>query len=109
MVRTRLLTLALALMTSIAAAQSLRTPATTLRLRGTIEKCDASARRLSVTTSNGSVQFMLASTARIRQGGREIALSVLEQLAGYRVDVHYSESDGRKTAESVHVVGKAKG
>jgi len=98
-----------AVMTPIALAQSTRTTATTLRLRGTIEQCDASARRLSVTTSNGTVQFLLASTARIRQGGREIALPVLEKLGGYRVDVHYSESDGRKTAESVHVIGKAKG
>jgi len=98
-----------AVMTATVAAQSNRTAATTLRLRGTIQQCDASARSLSVTTSSGTVQFLLASTARIRQGGREIALPVLEKLAGYRVDVHYSESDGRKTAQSVHVVGKTKG
>jgi DUF971 family protein len=98
-----------AVMTATVAAQSNRTAATTLRVRGTIQKCDVSARRLSVTTPTGTVQFLLASSARIRQGGREIAVSVLEKLAGYRVDVHYSESDGQKTAQSVHVVGKAKG
>ena len=98
-----------AAMTATLAAQSTRTTGTTLRLRGTIQKCDASARSLSVTTSTGTVQFLLASTARVRQGGHEIGLSVLEKLAGYRVDVHYSESDGHKTAQSVHVVGKTKG
>jgi len=97
-----------AVVTSVAAAQS--TPATTLRLRGTIEKCDASARTLSVSTSKGdTVQFLLPSTTRIRQGGREIDLSGLEKLAGYRADVHYWESGGRKTAESAHVIGKTKG
>src|SRR5262245_33093723 len=97
-----------AVVTTVVAAQS--TPPTTLRLRGTIEKCDASARTLSVATSKGdTVDFLLPATARIRQGGRQIDVAGLEKLSGYRADIHYWESGGRKTAESVHVIGKAKG
>jgi hypothetical protein len=97
-----------AVVTSVGAAQS--TPATTLRLRGTIEKCDPTAQTLSVATSKGdTVQFVVPSTTRIRQGGRPIDLSGLEKLVGYRADVHYWQSGGSKTAESVHVIGKAKG
>ncbi len=105
----RLLVLLLcAVVTSVLAAQS--TPGTTLRLRGTIEKCDASARTLSVSTSKGgTVEFLLADKAHIRQGGREIDAAGLEKLSGYRADVHYWESGGHKTAESVHIIGKAKG
>src|SRR2546426_9998791 len=102
MVRNRLSVLLLfAVLTSTGASQSTPTATTTLRLRGTIEKYEASTRILSVATSNGTVRFPLTSTARIRQGGREIDVSVLEKLSGYRADVHYSESGGHKTVESV--------
>jgi hypothetical protein len=82
---------------------------TTLRLRGTIEKYESATRILSVLTSSGTVKFPLSATSRIRQGWHQIDASLLEKLSGYRADVHYSESRGRKTVESVHVMGKAKG
>ena len=46
--------------------------ATTLRMDGTIDKFDASAAMLSLTTSNGTVRIPLASTARVRQGRHTI-------------------------------------
>jgi hypothetical protein len=79
---------------------------TTLRMRGTIEKYEAATRTLSLSTSNGAVQFPLASTARIRQGWHKIDALELEKLAGYRAAIRYSESGGNKTVESVHVFGK---
>jgi hypothetical protein len=82
---------------------------TTLRLRGTIEKYESATRVLSVLTSNGTVRFPLAATSRIRQGWHQIDASLLEKLSGYRADIRYSEAGGRKTVESVHVVGKTKG
>ena len=88
------------------AAQS-APPSTTLSLRGTIEKYEPSTRILSLSTSNGAVQFPLASATRIRQGLHKIDLSVLEKLSGYRAVVRYSESGGHKTVESVHVFGKS--
>jgi hypothetical protein len=99
-------------MTSLAAAQSAAassSSSTTLRVRGTIEKYEVATRILSVSTANGTLRFTLALTARIRQGWHAIDASLLETLTGYRVDVRYSESGGRKTVESVHVNGKAKG
>lgn len=95
--------------TSLAAAQSTAASPTTLRVRGTIEKYEVATRILSVSTTNGTLRFTLALTARIRQGWHAIDASLLETLTGYRVDVRYSESGGKKTVESVHVNGKSKG
>ena len=80
---------------------------TTLTMRGTIQKYDASTRILSLSTANGTAQFALAATARIRQGLHKVDISQLEKLSGYAAAVRYSESDGRKTVESVHVFGKS--
>ena len=75
-------------------------------MRGTIDKYDASTRILSLSTSNGTVQFPLASTARIRQGWHKLDPLELRKLVGYRAAIGYSESGGNKTVESVHVFGK---
>ena len=80
--------------------------ATTLRMDGTIGKYDVSAALLSVSTSNGMVQMALSSGARIRQGWRRIDAQALEKLTGYRAAIRYSEADGIKTVESIHVFGK---
>jgi hypothetical protein len=90
----------------LAQAPSTPSASTTLRMNGTIEKFDASSRILSLSTSNGTVQLAIASTARIRQGWHSIDLRELQKLAGYRATVRYSESGGNKTVESVHVFGK---
>jgi hypothetical protein len=79
---------------------------TPLRVRGTIGKYDAATRTLSLSTPNGTVQFRVASTARIRQGRQDADGLELQKLEGYRAAVRYSESGGGKTAESVHVFGK---
>src|SRR5471032_1990148 len=78
------------------AAQSMPPASTTLRMRGTIDKYDASTRTLSLSTSKGTMQFPLASTARIRQGWHQIDASALEKLAGRRAAIRYSESAGNK-------------
>jgi len=80
--------------------------ATTLRMRGTIDRYDASTRILSLSTANGTTRFLLASTARIRQGWHKLDPMELRKLVGYRVAVGYSDSGGNKTVESVHVFGK---
>jgi hypothetical protein len=87
-------------------AQSTPPGSTTLRVRGTIDKYDASTRILSLSTSNGTVQLRLASTARIRQGWHKLDPLELRKLVGYRAAIGYSESGGNKTVESVHVFGK---
>ena len=109
MVTTSLAFLLTAVLTASGAFQSAQSGATNLRVRGTIEKYDASTRTLSVSTETGVVRFPLGADARIRQGWRQIDAATLEKLSGYRADVHYSEAGGHKTVESVHVGGKAKG
>jgi hypothetical protein len=88
------------------ATQSTPPASTTLRMNGTIDRFDASTRILSLSTSNGTVQFAVGSSARIRQGWHNVEPLELQKLAGYRATVRYSESGGNKTVESVHVFGK---
>lgn len=88
------------------ALQSAPPASTTLRLRGTIERYEPSTRILSLSTSNRTVQLSVASTARILQGSQQLSVSALEQLSLYRAVVRYSDSDGHKTVDSVHVIGK---
>ena len=79
---------------------------TTLSMRGTIDAYDASSRTLSLSTSGGTVRFPVASTARISQGGHKVDVSELQKLTGNHATVRYTESDGAKIVESVHVFGK---
>ena len=93
------------------AEQSASLGATTLRVGGTIDKYDASTRVLSLMTSTGTVQFPLASTARIGTGpiGRSpqrIDASELQKLSGFRAVIRYSEAHGKKTVESIRVFEK---
>jgi hypothetical protein len=89
-----------------AATQSASSASTTLRVNGTIDRFDASTRILTLSTSNGTVRFTVALVTRIRQGWHRIELLELQKLAGYRATVRYSESEGTKIVESVHVFGK---
>jgi hypothetical protein len=91
---------------SLDAGQSRAPGSTTLRMSGTIDKYDAATRILSLSTSNGTVQLLLASTARVRQGWHKLDPLDLRKLVGYRAAIGYSESGGNKTVESVHILGK---
>jgi hypothetical protein len=79
---------------------------TTLVVRGTIQKYDPPSKILALSTSNGTLQFAIPSTARIRQGWHRIDASALENLSGFHVAVRYSESGAEKTVQSVHVFGR---
>jgi hypothetical protein len=104
--RLAVLLLCAAVLSGVGVAQSTPPASTTLRVSGTIDKYDASTRILSLSTSNGTLQCPVASTARLRQGWHKIDALELQKLAGYRATVRYSESGGNKTVESVHVFGK---
>jgi len=101
------LLLSVALVSAVAVFAQGPSDSTTLLMRGTIEKYDPSTQTLSISTSNATVLFPLASTARIRQGWHKIAASDLEKLSGYRAAVRYLESRGKKTVESIHVFGQS--
>ena len=79
---------------------------TTLMMRGTIEKYDASNRILSLSSSNGTVQFPVPSTVRIHKGWHRLEAAGLEKLSGFRAAVRYSQSGGEKVLESIHVFDK---
>ena len=81
-------------------------PSTTLVMRGTIQKYDPSSKILTLSTSNGTVQFTMTSAARIRQGWHRIDASALENYSGCHAAVRYSEPGAAKTVESVHVFGR---
>jgi hypothetical protein len=103
----RLIVLLLSAAVFSGASQVTPSASTTLRMNGTIAKFDAATRILSLSTPNGTVQFTVASAARIRQGWHRVEPLELEKLAGYRATVRYSESGDNKTVESVHVFGKS--
>ena len=88
------------------ASQSAEQSSTTLSLRGIIEKYDAASRTLSLSTSSGAVQFSVASTTRIRRGWHKVDASELQNLAGDRATVRYTESNGNRIVESIHVFEK---
>jgi len=80
--------------------------ATTLSLRGTIDKYEVSSRTLSLATSSGTVRLSLASTTRVSQGGHKVEAEELQRLTGERATVRYTESAGARVVQSVHVFGK---
>ncbi|MES1255437.1 MAG: hypothetical protein ABUS56_07515 [Acidobacteriota bacterium] len=79
--------------------------ATALRMRGTIEKYDVPTRTLSLATANGIVQFRVALMAHVRQHWQYIDVARLEALSGVRAAVRYTEANGAKIVESVHLFG----
>jgi hypothetical protein len=79
--------------------------ATALRMRGTIEKYDVPSRTLSLATTNGLIQFRVAPMAYVRQHWQYIEVARLEALSGVRAAVRYTEANGAKVVESVHVFG----
>jgi hypothetical protein len=78
----------------------------TLVVRGTIKTFDPVSRTLLLATTNGTMQFSIPSTVRIRQRWHSIETSALARYSGFRVAVRYSESGVERTVQSVHVFGK---
>jgi hypothetical protein len=98
--------LSAAVASNIATASQAPLLSTTLSVRGRIETFERSAGMLSLATPHGTVHFHLESTTRIRRGWRKIDASDLLSLTGDRATVRYTESDGHRLVESVHVFRK---
>jgi hypothetical protein len=81
-------------------------PTSTIRTAGTIETYETPTRTLTLSTPNGTVRLAVALAARIRWDGRRMNASDLEKLHGHYAVVRYSQSEGNRTVESVHVFGK---
>src|SRR5262245_9368670 len=78
----------------------------TLVVRGTIKAFDPVSKILLLTTTNGTLQFTIPSTVRIRQRWHSIDTSALPKYLGFRVAVRYLESGVERTVQSVNVFGK---
>jgi hypothetical protein len=86
-------------------AQSPAPPAT-LVVRGTIKNYDPISNLLLLTTPTGTLRLTIPPAVRIRQRWHSIDASALVKCAGFQAAVRYSESNGQKTVQSVHVFGK---
>jgi hypothetical protein len=83
-------------------------PATVLVTRGTIQKYDSSSKILTLSTTDGPLQFVISASVHIRQDWRRVDAAALEELSGARAAVRwYNDSSGEKTIESVHVFTKS--
>jgi hypothetical protein len=89
---------------SVEPAQSAQ-PAATLVVRGTIKSYDPISKILLLSTSNGTIQLTIPPAVRIHQHWHSIEASALANCSGLRAAVRYSESDGTKAVQSVHVFG----
>lgn len=74
---------------------------------GTIEKYESNT--LTLKTSSGDEQFMLGSSAHVRNGSTSIKADDLSGLTGQRAKVRYTESNGQRMAQSVMVSSAQKG
>lgn len=88
-------------------AKSAAATHTTLVAAGKLAKFDATSNMLTVTTATGDATFMVAPTVKIQEGSKTLTTTALAAASGQHVRVVYSEKDGMKTVESVHVAAPA--
>jgi len=82
-------------------------PAHMATMSGTIEKFDPATGTLTLKEGTQEVSFVLASTAKIREGSMTLAAADLVKAVGRQARVRYTGSGGTRTAEQVIVSGGA--
>lgn len=78
-------------------------------MSGTIARFDSVTNMLTLSTKNGEESFKLASKATIHEGQKTVAAADLNKHSGREVTVHYVESGGQRTAESVMIGARPAG
>ena len=73
--------------------------AKTMTVSGTLQKVEG--QDLTIQTTKGTEDVMLAPDAKIRRSGKTLTTSDLTGASGSRVTVRYKEDNGHKMAESV--------
>ena len=73
--------------------------AKTMTVSGTLQKVEG--QDLTIQTTKGTEDVMLAPDAKIRRAGKTLTTSDLSGASGSRVTVRYKEDNGHKMAESV--------
>ena len=74
---------------------------------GTLQRVDGQT--LTVVTSAGAETVTLSSSATVRVGSRTLTVAELAMRTGSRIKVRYTESGGRKEAQSITVAAVKKG
>jgi hypothetical protein len=73
--------------------------AKTMTVSGTLQKVEG--QDLTIQTTKGTEDVMLAPDAKIRRAGKTLTTGDLTGASGSRVTVRYKEDNGHKMAESV--------
>ncbi len=73
--------------------------AKTMTVSGTLQKVEG--QDLTIQTTKGTEDVMLAPDAKIRRAGKTLTTGDLTSASGSRVTVRYKEDNGHKMAESV--------
>ena len=74
---------------------------------GTIERFEATARRLVLATKQGQVAFVLAKDVVVRLGSRVLPIAALAAHHGRRAKVRYTQANGRRTAHWIVISSEA--
>ena len=74
---------------------------------GKLSAFDAGSKMLTLMTSKGNQEFMLAASTKIEEGSKTIDPDALQKLTGRNITVSYMESGGHRTVQSVHVSAPA--
>jgi hypothetical protein len=77
---------------------------TTLVANGKIAKFDAASNTLTVSTSQGDQQFMMAPTSTVTEDRKKVAASELGTMTDHEARIRYTESGGHKMVLSVQVM-----
>lgn len=78
-----------------------------MRASGKLSAFDAGSKMLTLMTSKGNQEFMLAASTKIEEGSKTIDPDALQKLTGRNITVSYMESGGHRTVQSVHVSAPA--
>jgi outer membrane lipoprotein-sorting protein len=81
------------------AAKPAAKAAKAMTVSGTLQKVEG--QDLTIQTTKGTEDVMLAPDAKIRRSGKTLTTSDLSGASGSRVTVRYKEDNGHKMAESV--------
>ena len=68
---------------------------------GTIQKYDAAAKTLTVTTAKGSETVTVGTDTHVMSGSKMLSADDLSSWAGTRVKISYTEANGQKMAQNV--------
>ncbi len=77
--------------------------ATTHSVVGTLEKYDASAKTLTISTAKGQETVMVSTATHVTSGLKVLSAGDLSSQTGERVKVVYADMNGQKMAQNIRI------